>query len=112
MKNTVYNKGQAVNKMPRNSERSQRINESSASLSRLRKNWILFKATKMSKKLTDNTFKVRALQHINHAKLVGKRHLIPRGKYRKQKGRSVLMYYPYDKVGDKEYTNDAEFIQT
>ena len=86
------------------SERQKRINESSASLNRLRQYYMLLLATKASKALINATFKVYALQYINYVKLVNNRYLQPRRKNRIYKGRSIFMRHLHDKVGNKPYS--------
>ena len=98
--------------MPRISERSRRISDSAGSLMRLKKHLMLLTACKVSKTLINATFKAHALQHVNHVKLVNDRYLEPRGKNRVYKGRSVFMRHLHDKVGEKEYMNEKEFLRT
>ena len=94
--------------MPRASERQKRINDSAASLNRLRKDYVLLLATKAPKTIINSTFKVHALQCVNYVKLVNNRYLEPRGKCRKHKGKSVFMRHLRGKVGQKKHMNDKE----
>ena len=79
---------------------------------RLKKHLMLLTACKVSKTLINATFKAYALQYINYVKLVNNRYLEPRGKNRVYKGRSVFMRHLHDKVGEKEYMNEKEFLRT
>ena len=97
--------------MPRISERSKRISDSAGSLMRLKKHLMLLTACKVSKTLINATFKAYALQYINYVKLVNNRYLEPRGKNRVYKGRSVFMRHLHDKVGEKEYMNEKDFLR-
>ena len=96
--------------MPRISERSRQISDSAGSLMRLKKHLMLLTACKVSKTLINATFKAHALQYVNYVKLVNNRYLEPRGKNRIYKGRSAFMRHLHDKVGEKEYMNEKEFL--
>lgn len=98
--------------MPRTSERQRKINECAASLNRMRKYYILLVASKCSKKIINNAFKVYSIQYINYTKLVNNRYLKPRKKNRIYKGRSVFLRHLHEKVGRKKYMNDREFLRT
>lgn len=97
--------------MPRTSERQKKINESAASLNRLRKYYVLLVATKSSQRLINTFHKVHAIQYINYCTLVNNRYLKPRNKNRTFKGRSVFMRHLKDHVGNKKYLNDQEFLR-
>ena len=98
--------------MPRTSERKQRVAESTASLNRVRKCYVLLVATKASKQMIDSCFNVYFIQCVNHSKLVNNRYLEPRNKNRIYKGPSVFIRHLKGKVGRKHYFNDKEFLRT
>ena len=98
--------------MPRTSERQRKINEVAASLNRMKKYYILLVASKCSRTIINNAFKVHMIQYIKYTKLTNTRYLKPRKKNRTYKGRSVFMRHLHDKVGRKKYMNDREFLQT